>query len=317
MTPSAISGISCSKSRWTSCGAGAAEDDLHAAAGLAYFANRGPHAFVRMVRFAGDLLAARQNGFAVGQRDRGGAVFVALHDAGDELPDFTVVLVIERVAFGFADLLDDDLLSGLSADAADRFFLVEQFAVVRGRDGAVLPIDRDGDLFVLAVVLLGGGDQRGLNRLENDLFVDVLFAMDRVDDSQKFLSIHHPLTYARNGLLKTELSNCDTCAVVLFGGKAPGLRRRIFNSCPAAWLRERLTPAARFTSTRTEPFRPAFPEGAGNSRRKGTRGESNCAINAACRTRRRWKIPLPTEAANSTTPERTLCAELVTHLCTL
>ncbi len=44
-------------------------------------------------------------------------------------------------------------------------------------------------------------------------------SMDRVDDSQKFLSIHHPLTYARNGLLKTELSNCDTCAVACLSEK--------------------------------------------------------------------------------------------------
>ena len=57
---------------------GAAEDDLHAAARLADFVDRGPHALVGVVRFAGDLLAAGQDGLDVGKRHGGGAAFVAL-----------------------------------------------------------------------------------------------------------------------------------------------------------------------------------------------------------------------------------------------
>ena len=36
------------------------------------------------------------------------------------------VFVEQRVAFGLADLLDDDLLGGLGADAADGFVAVER-----------------------------------------------------------------------------------------------------------------------------------------------------------------------------------------------
>ena len=57
---------------------GAAEDHLHAAAGLADLVDRRPHALVGMVRFAGDLLAAGQDRLHVGQGHRGGAAFVAL-----------------------------------------------------------------------------------------------------------------------------------------------------------------------------------------------------------------------------------------------
>ena len=47
---------------------GAAQDHLHAAARLADFEHRRPHALVHMVRFARNLLAARQDGFDVRQR---------------------------------------------------------------------------------------------------------------------------------------------------------------------------------------------------------------------------------------------------------
>ena len=47
---------------------GAAQDHLHAAARLADFEHGRPHALVDMVRLAGNLLAARQDGFDVRER---------------------------------------------------------------------------------------------------------------------------------------------------------------------------------------------------------------------------------------------------------
>jgi hypothetical protein len=145
-----------------------------------------------VVRLAGDLLAARQNGFAVLQGDRGGPPLIALHDPRDELTLFLVVFVVQRVAFGLADLLNDDLLGGLSDDSAQRLAFVERGAVVRAGDRTVGAIDTDDDLLVLAVLLIGRGNQRRHDGLEHDLFFNVLVAMNRIDDSQQFARIHKP-----------------------------------------------------------------------------------------------------------------------------
>ena len=51
----------------------AAENDLHPTAALADFAHSGTHAFVGVMGFAGDLFAARQDGFGIRQRDGGRA----------------------------------------------------------------------------------------------------------------------------------------------------------------------------------------------------------------------------------------------------
>ena len=169
---------------------GAAEDDLDAAARLADLVDGRPHALVGVVRFAGDLLAAGEDGLDVGQGDRGGAAFVALDHAGDQLPLEFLVFGVEGVAFGLADLLDHHLLGGLGADALGHFFRRQGDAVVRSGDGAVLAIDGDLDVFLFAVVFFGGGDQRRFDALEDDLLVDVLVAVDRVNDPKQFAGIH-------------------------------------------------------------------------------------------------------------------------------
>ena len=63
-----ISGISCSNSRCTKLRAGAAENHFHAAARLADLEHGGSHALVDVMRLAGDLLAAGQDRFDVGER---------------------------------------------------------------------------------------------------------------------------------------------------------------------------------------------------------------------------------------------------------
>ena len=57
-------------------------------------------------------------------------------------------------------------------------------------DGAVGAVDLDDDLRLFSVVFLGGGDQRRLDPLEDDLFVDILIAVDRVDDAKQFVGVH-------------------------------------------------------------------------------------------------------------------------------
>ena len=143
-----------------------------------------------MMRFAGNLFAARQDGFDVVELHGGGAAFVALDDAGDHLADQFVVFVVQSVPFGLANLLDHHLLGRLGADPADGFFRVQRNAVVGATDRTVFAVDLDDDVLVFAVLLLGGRNQRRLDRLEDDFLVDVLVAMDRIDDPQDFIGVH-------------------------------------------------------------------------------------------------------------------------------
>ena len=149
-----------------------------------------------MVRLAGNLLAARQDGFDVGQLHGRRAAFVALDDAADHVADELGVFVVQGVALRLADLLDHHLLGGLGADAADGFFRVELAPVVGCPNRAVFAVDVHHDVGFFAVVLLGGRDQRSLDPLEDDFLVDVLIAVDRIDDSQDFLGIHGNLSAA-------------------------------------------------------------------------------------------------------------------------
>ena len=104
------------------------------------------------------------------------------------------VFVVERVALGLANLLDHHLLGGLGADAADGFFRVERLAFERAGDRAVFAVDLDFDVGFFAVVLLGGRDEGGFDAFEDDFLVDILVAVNRVDDSQHFVWIHGNLS---------------------------------------------------------------------------------------------------------------------------
>ncbi len=162
---------------------GAAEDDLHPAAGLLHFVDRRAHALVGMMRFAGDLFALGQYRLDVGQRDGGGAAFVALNDAGDQLPAQLFVFVVQGVPLGLANLLDHHLLGGLGADALGDFGGVHRHAIVAAANRTGGAINHDDDVGFFPVVLLGGGNQGRFDPLEDDLFVDILIAMDRIDDT--------------------------------------------------------------------------------------------------------------------------------------
>ena len=102
------------------------------------------------------------------------------------LPDLLEVFVVQGVAFGFANLLDDDLLGGLGDDAAHRLLGIEGDAVVRAGDRAVVPVDLQDDFLIFAILLFGGGDEGGFDRLKDDFLLDILIAVDRIHDSQDF-----------------------------------------------------------------------------------------------------------------------------------
>ncbi len=154
-----------------------------------------PDPFVGMMRFARDLLAARQDRFEAAERHGGSTTLRSLNDPVHHLPDLLLVFVDQRIAFGFADLLDDDLLGGLRSDAADHLLGVERLAVAAGVDRAVFAGDPHHDVRFLAVLAFGGGDQRRLDGLEHDLRVNVLVPVQRVDDAQQLIWIHGDLVF--------------------------------------------------------------------------------------------------------------------------
>jgi hypothetical protein len=166
------------------------EDDLHPAADLADLEDRAPDPLVGVVRLAGDLLAPRQDRLLRADLNRGGGPLEAGYHARHHLADLLLELVVDGVALGFTDLLDDHLLGRLGADPAGEFRGVERLAVVRAGDLAVLAVDLDRDDGRLAELPRQGRDQRGLDRLEHDLLVDVLVAVDRVDDAEDFFGLH-------------------------------------------------------------------------------------------------------------------------------
>ena len=81
-------------------------------------------ALVRRETFQPRLIALAEPAFGLAEFDDDVAVLEALHDAIDDLADMLVVFGVDAFAFGFADLLKDDLLGHLRRDAAqaDRGF---------------------------------------------------------------------------------------------------------------------------------------------------------------------------------------------------
>ncbi len=80
------------------------------------------------------------------------AFLKALHDAADDLADAVVVLGVDVVALGFADLLEDHLLGGLRGDAPQ----------VLGR---TWELDLHVDFRFLAVELLRFGERDLVGRI--------------------------------------------------------------------------------------------------------------------------------------------------------
>ena len=159
--------------------------------------------------------------FGLSQFDDDVAVLEALHDAVHDLADVLVVFGVNALAFGFADLLEDDLLGRLRGDAAQahRGFQEFDFLVHLGIglgfasfiegdfthgigdflddladrehvDFTSLRIDSSAELFVGLEVFAGCDDDRVLNRVDHDLRIDAFFPADLVDRLKK--QIRHP-----------------------------------------------------------------------------------------------------------------------------
>ena len=90
------------------------------------FQQVGTHTVADAQVLLGDHLVARQHGFESARLDDGVAAFHALDDAGDEVLLALEEIVEDLLALGVADLLEDDLLRGLRADAAE-FLRLERF----------------------------------------------------------------------------------------------------------------------------------------------------------------------------------------------
>ncbi len=95
-----------------------AEDDLHRAGRIAHLQDQRLNALAGLVRFAGDLLAARHDAFDVPvQRDDHRRAFEAGDRARDDRADAVLVFLVNRSALVLPDELDHHLLHRLCADS--------------------------------------------------------------------------------------------------------------------------------------------------------------------------------------------------------
>jgi hypothetical protein len=134
-----------------------------------------------MVCLTRDLLATRQDGLDCPKLNDGQTSLGSLHDPRDQLSNLVLELVHSRISLRFANLLNDHLLGGLSTDATD-LFLVQFPAIAGGADRPAIPCDLHVDVRFFAELLLGCHHQRSFDRLEHQFRVDVLLAVQRIDD---------------------------------------------------------------------------------------------------------------------------------------
>ena len=175
----------------------------------------GAHSIAHAQVLLRDELVAREHAFDPARLDDHVAALDALDRTGEQ-----VVLPLEKVvqdllALGVADLLQDHLLRGLRADAAELHRLerlldhvaeLQRGVAIRGvgdrdlvrgllvllvrHDGpaperfvvAGLAVDRYPGVDVVGVLLLGCRGERGFERREDDILGHVLLARERVDE---------------------------------------------------------------------------------------------------------------------------------------
>jgi len=96
----------------------ARQNDAHAVVDFAHIEDERFDTAADVVAFSGDLFSARQNSLGLAQIDDGCASLEALDRAKHQAALEPSKLGKNRLAFGFADLLDDDLLGTLGGDAS-------------------------------------------------------------------------------------------------------------------------------------------------------------------------------------------------------
>ena len=77
------------------------------------------HSPVERIALAGNLLGRRHHRLGVAEVDRVGALLHLLDNAGDYVAFAVLVLIVDEVALGLADALDDHLLRRLRGDPAE------------------------------------------------------------------------------------------------------------------------------------------------------------------------------------------------------
>ena len=97
----------------------ARQNDLRPAAGAIDFPQIGAHAIAGTQVFLRDHLVARQQRLDAARLDDRVAALHALDDAGDQVLFARQKIAQDLLALGIADFLQDDLLRGLRADAAE------------------------------------------------------------------------------------------------------------------------------------------------------------------------------------------------------
>src|SRR6185312_3276349 len=165
----------------------AREHDLDAVTLLADLEDNGLHPFADVVAFAGNLFASRQKGLALAEGNDGRAGIDARDRADQKLALFAAELVINRVRFRLADLLDHHLLGGLGGDAAERFRVEFEFAVA-SEDVSGGLIDFHEHAFFDLEVAFGGQLNGGFDAVEDDLARDLLFLVHLVDEFENRLA---------------------------------------------------------------------------------------------------------------------------------
>jgi len=216
--PSSISGTSSSKLH-EEIGRHARQDQLRAAGGAVDLRDVRADAVAHAEVFLGNQLVPREQRFHATGFDDEVAALGALHRARHERFAPLEEVVQDLLALGVADLLQDHLLGGLGADAAEGFGLerlldhvaeggvgvlghgigdrdlVRRLLVLLvGHDGpaaegrivAGLAVDLHADIDLVLEALLGRRGERHLQRQEHRVLGDVLLARQRIDQQQDF-----------------------------------------------------------------------------------------------------------------------------------
>ena len=144
--------------------------------------------------FVGDALRRRHDGFGVAEVEDRVAMIRLLHDAGDEITFAPFVQVVDLLALGVTETLQDDLFRRLGRDAPevvrgvfplldDVPVLVEVLSI--DEDLAGVRIDRDPGLFGRAGCALVGGHERVGERVENGLCGNALLSLEELQCIQQ------------------------------------------------------------------------------------------------------------------------------------
>nr|AUN35879.1 hypothetical protein [uncultured bacterium] len=172
----------------------ARQDDSNPAALLADVEDCGPHALADAVCFARNLFAAGKDTLDLAEVDRCGATFNACDDARHNLAAHRLEFFEQGVAFGLANLLNHHLLGGLGGDASQQVADLFRFEVVLvdfDRRFAAFAIDIDEHFALFAEVLPRSREYGLFDPLEHDVLINILVAMDGINDSQEFRAVHN------------------------------------------------------------------------------------------------------------------------------